>query len=73
MLNNLLQSQADATKFNPNKPKDLYGMNVWMIHVMGEERRTKLAQILKQSPLQLESHVFEFFNSNEGMIIILLL
>ena len=67
-LKSLLQSQENATSFHPTKPKELIGLNVWVIHVIGEKRRRKLFGALKESPLRFDSHVFEFFYSDQGKI-----
>ena len=62
----MLQSHAKVTKFDAIEPNKLYGLNVWIIHVIGEKRRIKLLDVLKKSQLQFDSHVFEFFESNQG-------
>ena len=67
-LKNLLQSHAKVTKFDVNEPSKLYGLNVWIIHVIGEKRRIKLLDVLKKSQLQFDSHVFEYFESDQGTI-----
>ena len=65
-LKSLLQSQGDATNFHPTKPTELIGLNVWVIHVIGEKRREELFNVLIKSPLRFDSHVFEFFCSDQG-------
>ena len=67
-LKNLLQRHAKVTQFDAIEPKKLYGLNVWIIHVIGENRRMKLLDVLKKSQLQFDSHVFEFFESDQGTI-----
>ena len=68
-LKNLLQSHAKLTKFDAIEKNKLYGLNVWIIHVIGEKRRKKLFDVLKKSQLQFDSHVFEFFESDQGTIL----
>ena len=66
-LKRLLESHRNATKFDPTKRNELYGLNVWIIHVIGEENRENLEQVLQNCPLNFNSHVFEFFDTIEGM------
>ena len=48
-LKRLLESHRNATKFDPTKRNELYGLNVWIIHVIGEENR--------ESAVTLVSHI----------------
>ena len=67
-LKNLLQSHAKVIKFDAIEPNKVYGLNVWIFHVIGENRRIKLLEILKKSQLQFDSLVFGFFESDQGTI-----
>ena len=62
----LLEGHENATKFEPTKRNALYGLKVWMIHVVGEKNKEKLEAVLQNCPLNLNSHVFEFFDTIEG-------
>ena len=64
----MFESHENSTKFDPKEQNELYGLNVWIIYVVGEKRRQNLQEVLKKSLLRFDSHVFEFFYSNEGMI-----
>ena len=68
-LEPLLEGHRNATKFEPTNRNVLYGLNVWMIHVIGKENREKLEQVLQNCPLNFNSHVFEFFDTIEGMYV----
>ena len=68
-LKRLLQIHENTTKFDPIDPNKLYGLHVWIIHVVGEKRRENLLEVLKKSSLEFNSHVFEFFESNQGKYI----
>ena len=50
------------------KENKLHGVNAWVIHVVGKNSRENLLKVLKNAPLQFDSHVFGFFESNDGMI-----
>ena len=67
-LKSLLYSYKNVTKFNPAHPKETYGLNVWIVHVVDEKRREHLLDVLKESPLRFDSHMFEFFNPMKGTV-----
>ena len=67
-LKNLFESHENATKFDTKEQNELYGLNVWIIYVVGEKGRNNLLEVLKKSPLRFDSNVFEFFDSNGGKI-----
>ena len=64
----LLRRQAKLSKFDPNLPNDDHGLNVWMIYVVGEKRKRKLLKAAKKFPLRFDSHVFEFYDPDEGKL-----
>ena len=47
----LLEGHKNATKFEPTKRNELYGLKVWIIHVVGEENREVLEEVLQKFPL----------------------
>ena len=66
-LQNLLHTQANATKFDTETPKDLNGINIWMIYVVGHKKREKAMNALKKCPLNFNSYVFECFKPVKGI------
>ena len=65
-LDELLKEQENATKLNQEEQNALYGVNVWVIYVVGEDKRKDLLTLLKKSPLRFDSYVFEFFDPIQG-------
>ena len=55
-LKRLLESHRNATKFDPTKRNELYGLNVWIIHVIGEENRENLEN------LENRKHLFDVYD-----------
>ena len=68
-LEPLLEGHRNVTKFEPTNRNVLYGLNVWMIYVVGETNRQQFEKVLKKCPLNFNSHVFEFFEQIKGMLI----
>ena len=66
-LEKLLMDYSNITKFNHKQQTSLFGLNVWIIHIVGESKRKELQRILKKSPVGFNLQVFEFFEQDEGM------
>ena len=66
-LEKLLKEHSNVSRFDHNEQTFLFGLNVWIVYVGGESNRKKLQRILQQSPVGLNSHVFEFFELDKGM------
>ena len=66
-LQQLLQFQVNATNFDPKTPNELHGVNIWIIHVVGEKKRTELTKVLAKSPVTYDSYLFECFEPVKGM------
>ena len=64
-LKQLLLEYNDHTKFEHLKMKDQIGVNMWLIHTSNESR-LQLAEILKLSPLRLDSQLYEFHEKIGG-------
>ena len=69
-LEKLLKGQANATKFDHREKTLLYGLNVWIIYVIGEGKRKELIKILKKSPLRFDSYIFEFYEGTFSRVIV---
>ena len=65
-LRKLLLENTDQTKFEPAKIKDQIGVNMWLIHTTTNQSRIQLSDILKASPLRLDSQLYEFHEQIGG-------
>ena len=65
-LRKLLLENNDQTKFEPTKIKDQIGVNMWLIHTTTNQSRIQLSDILKTSPLRLDSQLYEFHEQIGG-------
>ena len=65
-LRKLLLENNDQTKFEPIKTKDQIGVNLWLIHTTTNQSRIQLSDILKTSPLRLDSQLYEFHEQIRG-------
>ena len=66
-LEKLLMAYSNITKCNHKQQTSLFGLNVWIIYIVGESKRKELQRILKKSRLGFNPQVFEFFEQDEGM------
>ena len=65
-LRKLLLENNDQRKFGPIKTKDQIGVNMWLIHTTTNQSRIQLSDILKTSPLRLDSQLYEFHEQIRG-------
>ncbi len=68
-LDDLLKGQDNATKFEQQEESKLNGMNVWMIYIVGEEKKKRLLKLLKSCPLRFDSYVFNLLDPFEGKLL----
>ena len=66
-LEKLLKAHSNVSRFYHNEQTYLFGLNVWIVYVAGESNRQMLQTILQKSPVGLDSHVFEFYEPEEGI------
>ena len=69
-----MEGQENATRFKTKEQSSFGiqssdGLNVWMIYVVGNDRRKTLINILKESPIHFNSYVFEVLDSIEGKLL----
>ena len=66
-LEELLTAYSNVTNFNHKQQTSLFGLNVWIIYIVGESKRKELQRMLKKSPVGFNPQVFEFFEQDGGM------
>ena len=64
----LLIHHANVTKFDNLEQNELYGLNTWIVHIVGAKKKEQLIKVLKNSPLRFDSHMFEFFETDESRL-----
>ena len=65
-LQEMLQRQEKASRFDQFNRNSLVSVNVWIAYVKNENERKIFRDTLNNSPLRFDSHVFEFFEEGSG-------
>ena len=65
-LKNLLIEYDKLLNFDHVSEKEQMGVNVWIVHISGQENTDSLTKVLNTSPLRFDSHVFGFYEDVRG-------
>ena len=65
-LQEMLQRQEKASRFDQFNRNSLVSVNVWIVCVKNKNERKIFRDTLSHSPLRFDSHVFEFFEEGSG-------
>ena len=65
-LQEMLQRQEKASRFDQFNRNSLVSVNVWIAYVRHKNERKIFRDTLNNSPLRFDSHVFEFYEEGPG-------
>ena len=65
-IQEMLQRQEKASRFDQFNRNSLVSVNVWIAYVRNENERKIFRDTLSHSPLRFDSHVFEFYEEGPG-------
>ena len=62
----VLEYQNNATKFDYLEQNPLYGVNVWVVYIVGQINWKSFLRVADKCPLKFDSHIFEFLDALDG-------